>query len=224
VRWLRACLLACCIAAAAAPAAAAPGGAAKTGYRLYEATAATVNGEVLFRSDVVREACFRSCGAFPGDEPADLSLAAARDRLIADTLVLQEQAKLELGTVDNAALREAAASALSSMASCSSPCAKDISAGRVRDYVKRRMLVREFLRKRVAMFVEVNDEEVQREAERRASRSGRPVADFPAEALRKELSERKAEREIGNWFARLTSKSRIVLSPLEERGWMSGTP
>jgi hypothetical protein len=27
------------------------------GYRLYEATAATVNGEVLFLSDIVREVC-----------------------------------------------------------------------------------------------------------------------------------------------------------------------
>lgn len=214
---LRACLLACCIVAAVAPRAAAAGGSGQTGYRLYEAAAATVNGEVLFRSDVVREACFRSCGAFPGEAPVDLSLSAARDKLVADTLVLQEQAKLELGTVDNAALRDAAALALAAMEGCSSPCAKDIPAGRVRDYVKRRLLVREFLRKRVSVFVEVNDEEVQREAERRASRSGNSAADVPVETLRKELSERKAEREIGNWFARTTSKSRIVLSPLEER-------
>lgn len=203
--------------AAVTPRAAAAGGSGQTGYRLFEAAAATVNGDVLFRSDVVREACFRSCGAFPGEEPVDLSLSAARDKLVADTLVLQEQAKLQLGTVDNAALRDATSLALTAMEGCSSPCAKDISAGRVRDYVKRRLLVREFLRKRVSVFVEVNDEEVQREAERRASRSGNSAADVPVETLRKELSERKAEREIGNWFARTTSKSRIVLSPLEER-------
>jgi hypothetical protein len=35
--------------------------------------------------------------------------------------------------------------------------------------------------------------------------------------VRRELLEQKAEREVRNWFDRVTSKSRILLSPLEER-------
>jgi hypothetical protein len=186
-------------------------------HRLYEAMAAIVNGEVIFLSDVVREACLRGCGAFPGDEPVGLTLPGARDRLIADTLVMQEQEKLELGTVDNAALQKAASRAEALMGTCPSPCAKDVSAGQVRDYAARRLLVRDFLEKRVSVFVDVNEEEVQREIARRASRSGGSPGKIPEETVQKELLEEKAAREIRNWFDRATSKSRILLSPLEER-------
>jgi len=187
------------------------------GHRLYEAMAAIVNGEVIFLSDVVWEACLRGCGAFPGDKPVALTLPGARDRLIMDTLVMQEQEKLELGTVDIAALQKAASRAEVLMEACPSPCAKDVSAGQVRDYAARRLLVRDFLEKRVSVFVDVNEEEVQREITRRASRSGGSPGEIPEETVRKELLEEKAAREIRNWFDRATSKSRILLSPLEER-------
>jgi hypothetical protein len=187
------------------------------GYRIFEAMAATVNGEVIFLSDVIREACLAKCGVFPGDEPVELSLSASRDRLIADTLVMQEQEKLELGAVDNAALREAVARAGAILERCPSSCARGVLPAQVRDYVGRKLLVRDFLRKRVSVFVEVNEEEVQREIQRRASRSGTSPADISEGMVRKELLEEKAAREIRNWFDRATSKSRILLSPLEER-------
>jgi len=186
-------------------------------YRLYEATAATVNGEVLFLSDVVREACLRACGAFPGDEPVVLSLPEARDRLIADTLVRQEEEKLALGTVDNTVLQKAVAEASVAMKSCLLPCAKEVSDEQVRDYVARRLLVREFLRKRISPFVDVKEEDVEREIARRAAQSGVRPEDVSREEVRKKLLEENSAREIRNWFERATSKSNIVLSPLEER-------
>jgi len=186
-------------------------------YRLYEATAATVNGEVLFLSDVVREACLRACGAFPGDEPVVLSLPEARDRLIADTLVRQEEEKLALGTVDNTVLQKAVAEASVAMKSCLLPCAKEVSDEQIRDYVARRLLVREFLRKRISPFVDVKEEDVEREIARRAAQSGVRPEDVSREEVRKKLLEENSAREIRNWFERATSKSNIVLSPLEER-------
>ena len=81
-------------------------GRAAEGYRVYESTAASVNGEVVFVSDVAREACFLRCAAMPGSGEEILSLRQARDRLILDTLALQEQRKLLLGAVDNAMLEE----------------------------------------------------------------------------------------------------------------------
>ena len=187
------------------------------GYRLYEAMAATVNGEVLYRTDVEREACLRECGAFPEEGQTPLSLSAARDRLIADTLVRQEEEKLGLIAVDNASLQEASARALEIMRSCPSPCAGEVSGGQVREYAARRLLVREFLRKRVAVFIDVSEETVQRAIQRRASRLGIPPGDIPAESVRKELLDEEMAREIRNWFDRATSKSKIFLSPLEER-------
>lgn len=187
------------------------------GYLLYEATAATVNGEVIFLSDLDREACLKACGAFPGDEAVGLSLPEARDGLIADILVRQEEEKLGLGTVDNAVLQEMAAGALDIMGACPTPCAREISDGQIRDYAARKLLVREFLRNRVSVFVDVNEEEVEREIQRRASRTGRSPGEIPEGAVRKELLDLKAAREIRNWFERATSKSRILLSPLEER-------
>ena len=197
-----------------------PGGteaAGLEGYLLYEATAATVNGEVIFLSDLDREVCLKACGAFPGDEAVGVSLPEARDGLIADILVRQEEEKLGLGTVDNAVLQETAAGALDIMGACPTPCAREISDGQVRDYAERKLLVQEFLRNRVSVFVDVNEEEVEREIQRQASRTGRSPGEIPEGAVRKELLDEKAAREIRNWFDRATSKSRILLSPLEER-------
>ncbi len=190
---------------------------ADDGFRLLDATAASVNGEVIFLSDVDRQACFYRCGAFPGDEPVATTPAQARDKLVSDTLVLQEQKKLGLGTVDNAALADAAAGTLARLAACTDPCARTVGAGAAREFAARRLVVREFLAKRISVFVEVSDEDVAEEIRRRKVGGEAPAAGLTPEKVRQELFREKAAREIGNWYERAASKSRIVLSPLEEK-------
>ncbi len=184
------------------------------GFRLFDATAASVNGDVIFLSDVDREACFYRCGAFPGDDPAPMARAQARDRLVADALVLQEQKKLGLGTLDNAALADAAAGTSSRLAACADLCARTVGADAAREFAARRLTVREFLAKRISVFVEVSDDDVSNEIRRRESRGG--AGDLSREKVRQELIREEAAREIGNWFERAASKSRILVSPLEE--------
>ncbi len=191
--------------------------AAEDGFRLVDATAASVNGEVIFLSDVEREQCFFRCGAFPGDAPAAMPAAQARDKLVSDTLVLQEQRKLGLGTPDNAAVAEAAAGTAARLASCADPCARAVGAGAAREYAARRLAVREFLSKRISVFVEVSDEDVAEEIARREGRGGAAPGSVLRERVREDLFREKAAREIGNWYERAASKSRIVLSPLEEK-------
>jgi hypothetical protein len=187
------------------------------GYGLLESTVAAVSGEVIFMSDVVREACFYTCGAFPGETASSTTLSKARELYIADTLVLQEQKKLGLGDVDNAALREASAEARARMARCGSPCAARIAPREVEEYVARRLLVRDFLVKRISVFIEVTDEEVQREVERRRDRAGKDAAGIREEDVRRTMVEERTAREVRNWFSRAASKARIVLSPLEAK-------
>ena len=188
---------------------------APPGYRLVESAAASVNGEVIFLSDVSREACFYRCGAVPGQPAAQVSLSEARQKLVSDTLVLQEQKKLGLGTVDNAAIASEAAEVASRMKKCASPCAAAVSEKEVRDLVARRLLLRDFLARSVAVFIDVNDEEVRREVEMR-TRAGAPPGDLSEEKVRKDIYQEKAATEIRNWFTRAASKSRIVLPPLAE--------
>jgi hypothetical protein len=199
---------------------AAPGASAVDGYRMYESTAASVNGEVLFLSDVVREECFYRCAAMPGSEPEALSLPEVRDRLIADTLVIQEQKKLALGQVDNAVLPGYANEGAARMAACGSPCSAGIRPEDTRAWVERKLLIRDFFTRRVGMFAEVGDEEVERELRRRAVRDG--DEDRAREQVRDELLEAKVAREVRNWYERTASKARIVLSPLEEK-WVPGS-
>lgn len=187
----------------------------EAGYRLVEAAAASVNGEVLFLTDVVNERCFYRCGAAPGEGPRPVTLDEARSRYIADVLVLQEQRKLNLGAVDNAALAAEAAAAIGRMEACTDPCARIFRSEDVRDFTARRLLAEEFLKKRVEVFVEVRDDEIAAERERRAEREGIDPGSVSADAVRRDLSREKTEREMRNWFERAASKSRIVLSPLE---------
>ena len=189
--------------------------AAPEGYREIESVAASINGEVVFLSEVAREACFYRCGAVPGQPAQEISLSRAREKLIADTLVLQEQKKLGLGEADNAAVRSATAETLSRMRRCGSPCAAEVTEAEVRNLLQRRLLVRDFLERRIAVFIEINDEEVRKEIDRR-SRSGASPAELSEDAVRKRLYEEKAATELRNWFARTTSKSRVLLSPLPE--------
>jgi hypothetical protein len=185
------------------------------GYRLIESAAASVNGEVIFLSDVAREACFHRCGMIPGKAANELSFSRAREILVADTLVLQEQRKLGLGVADNTAMADEVATAASRKAECVSPCAAALSDAEIRDFLQRLALVREFLEKRVAVFIEVNDEEARREIVRR-TRAGSAPGDLQEEKVRKDLFEGKVASGVQSWFTRAASKSRIVLSPLEE--------
>lgn len=189
---------------------------AADGFRMFESTVASVNGEVLFLSDVEREACFRRCAALPGSSGEILSLRETRDRLILDTLALQEQRKLLLGTVDNATLDPYAREADSRMEACASSCKRGISRGEIREWLRRKLLLRDFFTRRVAVFVEIKDDDVTKEFERRkAEAGGGPAPD--REQVRDEMYEARVAQEIRNWETRAASKSRIVLSPMEER-------
>jgi len=189
---------------------------AADGYAIYESTAASVNGEVLFLSDVAREACFLRCAAMPGSAEEILSAREARDRLILDTLALQEQRKLLLGTVDNVVLEEYAREAESRMAACSSPCKQEIAPGETREWIRRKLLLRDFFNRRVAVFVEVKDEDVKKELARRSSAPGNG-AGLTWERVREEMLEARISQEIRNWQTRAASKSKLILSPMGER-------
>lgn len=217
MKGIRSGMIACFVLAAVLHLSAGAEAAGPEGYHLYEATAATVNGEVIFLSDLEREVCFKACGAFPGDNAVRISLAQAREELIADALVRQEGEKMALGAVDNAILQETTERVLRNMAACSRPCARSVSAEQVRSHVERKLKVKEFLKNRVSVFVDVNEEEVEQEVEHRASRGGRKSGEISREAVRRELLDEKTAREIRNWLDRATSKSNIVLSPLEEK-------
>jgi hypothetical protein len=186
------------------------------GFQVYESTAASVNGEVLFVSDVVREECFLRCAAMPGTEEEILSLRGARDRLVLDTLALQEQRKLLLGAVDNAALEGYVREAESRMAACSSPCKGEIAPGETREWIRRKLLLGDFFNRRVAVFVEVKDDDARRELERRSPSPG-TGAEPTLEEVRNEMREARIAEEIRNWQSRAASKSRLILSPMEDR-------
>ncbi len=194
----------------------ASGALAADGYRLYEATAASVNREVVFLTDVVREQCMRRCVSMPGSPREELTLEEARERLIADTLALQEQRKLELGQVDNAVLAEQVREVSAMLEKCPSPCRAKVTSEQVAGWVARKLLIRDFLRRRVSVFVEIKDEDVQREYRRRTARSA-DAGGLTEEKLRDELMKEKVAEEVRNWYDRAASKSRIILSPLEER-------
>jgi hypothetical protein len=189
---------------------------AADGYRLFESSAASVNGEVIFLSEVAREVCFLRCAAMPGSAEEILSAREARDRLILDTLALQEQRKLLLGTVDNVALEGYVREAESRMAACASSCKQEIVPGETREWIRRKLLLRDFFNRRVAVFVEVKDEDVQKEFARRSSAPG-DGEDLTREQVRDEMLDARITREVRNWQTRAASKSKLILSPMGER-------
>ncbi|MDO8738290.1 hypothetical protein [Candidatus Deferrimicrobium sp.] len=189
---------------------------AAEGYQVYESTTASVNGEVLFVSDVAREACFLRCAAMPGTKEEILPVRGARDRLILDMLALQEQRKLLLGTVDNVTLTGYAREAESRMAACSSPCKREIVPGETLEWIRRKLLLRDFYNRRVAVFVEVKDDDVRKELARRSSAPGNG-AKLTEEQVRDEMRDARIATEIRNWQTRAASKSRLILSPMEDR-------
>jgi hypothetical protein len=189
---------------------------AAEGYRVYESTAASVNGEVLFVSDVAREACFLRCAAMPGTVGEILSAHGARERLVLDTLALQEQRKLLLGAVDNVVLDGYVREAESRMSVCTSPCNREIAPGETREWIRRKLLLRDFFTRRVAVFVEVKDDDVRRELAHRSSAPGNG-AESTEEQVRDEMRDARIAQEIRNWETRAASKSRLILSPMEDQ-------
>jgi hypothetical protein len=150
----------------------------------------------------------------PGTGEEILSLRQARDRLILDTLALQEQRKLLLGAVDNTTLEGYAREAESRMAACPSLCRREIAPGETREWIRRKLLLRDFFNRRVGVFVEVQDDDVQKELARRSSAPG--IGAKPTEEqVRDEMRDARIATEIRNWQTRAASKSRLILSPME---------
>ena len=167
-------------------------------------------------SDIAREACFYRCAAFPGSQEEILSAVETRDRLILDTLALQEQKKLLLGTVDNSVWEGHAREADSRMTACASSCRREITREQTREWIHKKLLIRDFFDRRVAVFVEVKDDDVRKELERRSAAPG--AGEKPTgEQVRDEMLDARIREEIRNWQIRAASKSRLILSPQEER-------
>jgi hypothetical protein len=102
------------------------------------------------------------------------------------------------------------------MAACPSPCKREITPGETREWVRRKLLLGDFYNRRVAVFVEVKDDEVAREFARRSSAPG--TGEKPTlEQVRGEMLAARIAQEIRNWQTRAASKSRLILSPLEDR-------
>jgi hypothetical protein len=194
-----------------------PDNVALPGFRLVDATAASVNGEIIFLSDVERESCFEKCGAFPEEKLDNVSLSEARRKLIYNRLILQEQRKLALGTVDNAALSAEASEVKARMANCSYPCAIEIQDPEIRSVVSDRSLVTGFLEQRVAVFIEIPEEEVQLEIGRRSTAEGKDPGSYSEEAVRAALRREKSKLETQNWYYKAAANARIFLSPMEEK-------
>jgi hypothetical protein len=209
-------LLAAAVQAAALPADGMSSGAL-TGFRLVDATAASVNGEIIFLSDVSREACLERCRAFPADASDNVSMVDARKKLIYNRLILQEQRKLSLGAVDNVALAATTADVAKRIGACSDPCAREFSASGVRAIVSDRFLVDEFLEKRVSVFIEIPDEEVQREIGKRATAEGKDPESYSEDAVRADLRRERSRLEVQNWYYKAAAGARIFLSPMEEK-------
>ena len=184
----------------------------------FDGTAATVNREVLFISDLLFEQCLLLCGALPDSPPRELSLHEIRDRIIPDMLVLQEREKLSLGQVDNVLLAQYVQEARTNLALCESPCRHDVSPERLAAWIERKLVIRDFLRSRVGIFVDISEEDVRKELERMTKR-GESVTDlsYAYEEIRSKIREERFAREVKNWFARTSSKAAITLSPLEGR-------
>ena len=184
------------------------------GFLYFEGTAATVNREVLFASDVLFEQCLLRCGASPEGRAEELSLPEIRERLITEMLALQEQEKLVLGQVDNVVLAERVREAEAKLALCESPCRQDVSVERLAKWVKRKLVIRDFLHGRVGVFIDVSEEDVRKELERRTAYRG-SGAGLSADEARREIRAEKIAKEIRNWRMRAASKATITLSPLE---------
>ena len=102
------------------------------------------------------------------------------------------------------------------MAACSSPCKREIAPGETREWIRRKLLLRDFLNRRIAVFVEVKDDDVRRELAHRSSAPG-SGAKPTWEQVRKEMLDARIAQEIRNWETRAASKSRLLLSPMEDR-------
>ena len=102
------------------------------------------------------------------------------------------------------------------MAACSSPCKREIAPGGTREWIRRKLLLRDFFNRRVAVFVDVKRDDVRKEHARRSSSPGNDAVPT-REEVREEMLEARIAEEIRNWQTRAASKSRVILSPMEDR-------
>jgi hypothetical protein len=186
------------------------------GYVLADATAASVEGEILFRSDVDRERCMILCGAFPGEEGRAVTWTEARRRLVEETAILHEQRRLSLGTVDNGVLLDVVPRVKERLSACVDPCAAGAGEGTFLEFAWRRLLVRDFLERRVSAFVEASEAEVEAERARMAARKGVPVEEVSSDEAREAIVAVKREAEIVKWRESAAARARVVLSGSEE--------
>ena len=182
----------------------------------FEGTAATVNKEVIFLSDLFFEQCLLRCGVLPESLAEELSLHEVRERLITDMMALQEREKLVLGQVDDVELAEQVRKAEAKLALCESSCGRSISGVWLAKWVERKLVIRGFLHDRVGIFVDVSEEDVRKELERMAAHTG-TAAGLSADEVRRKIKEEKIAKEVRNWRMRAASKATITLSPLEEK-------
>ena len=187
----------------------------------FEGSAATVNKEVIFFSEIVFEQCLLRCGALPETHQKEFSLSETRERLIEEMLAIQEHEKLGLGQIDNVVFAEQLAEVEAKLASCGSTCRQDISEERLAKWLERKLVIRNFLYNRVELFVDVSEEDVRKELDRRAH--GGFAADLSADEVRQEIREEKIARETQNWRTRAASRATITLSPLEGK-WPEPMP
>ena len=185
------------------------------GFVYFEGTAATVNREVLFFSDILFEQCMLRCGA-PEGPGREYSLSEIRQRLIVEMLALQEQEKLALAPADNVMLAEHIRKAGEKLESCESPCRHDVSVERLARWAEQKLVVKDFLHNRVGVFVDISEEEVRRELERREAQ-GESASGLSDEETSRQIREDKVGKEVQNWYTRASSKAAITLSPLEEK-------
>ena len=118
--------------------------------------------------------------------------------------------------VDNVTLERVARESESRMAACPSPCRREITPGETREWIRRKLLLRDFFNRRVAVFVDVKDDDVRKELARRSSVPGN-TAEPTLEQVRGEMRDARIAQEIRNWETRAASKSRLILSPMEDR-------
>jgi len=102
------------------------------------------------------------------------------------------------------------------MEACPSACKREVAPGETREWIRRKLLLRDFFNRRVAVFVEVKADEVRKELARRSPSPGSGARPTWEEVRDEMLGVRIAE-QIRNWQTRAASKSRIVRSPMEDR-------
>jgi len=120
--------------------------------------------------------------------------------------------------VDNGTLEGYVREAESRMAACSSPCKREIAPAGTREWIRRKLLLRDFFNRRVAVFVDVKRDDVRKELARRSS-----SPDNAAVPTREEVREEMLEARIEEEIRKLANTRRIEIQgdPFANGGSMS---